>query len=53
MVTPSPKWYDKVHVINRAGSVYTRLCHSFTALLAVTPIQVFMGRESVHFLTLR
>ena len=53
MVTPSPKWYDIVHVINRTGSVYKRLCHSFTALLAVTPIQVFMEREIVHFLTPR
>ena len=49
MATPSPKWYDIVHVINRKALLYMRLCHSFTALMAVIPFQVLMGKEIVHF----
>ena len=51
MATPSPKWYDIVHVINRKALLYMTLCHSFTALMAVIPFQVLMGKEIVHFFT--
>ena len=50
MVTPSSKWYDLVHVINPIGiDICKARYYSSTVLL--TPIQILMGRESVHFLT--